>query len=85
MGKFNNNKDFDTSLTLVNLTLVNHVHVQPLGDDGEHGRGRQDRGRGCDVGGRRGHRGNAGRHSGMGFGSVLSQLIWIFRCVQYLY
>ena len=23
MGKFNNNKDFDTSLTLVNLTLVN--------------------------------------------------------------
>ena len=52
MGKFNNNKDFDTSLTLVNLTLVNHVHVQPLGDDGEHGRGRQDRGRSCRGGGR---------------------------------
>ena len=74
MGKFNNNKDFDTSLTLVN-------YVQPLGDDGEHGRGRQDRGRGCRGGGRRGHRGDAGRHSGMGFGSVLLQSIWIIRCV----
>ena len=81
MGKFNNNKDFDTSLTLVDLTLVNYVRT--LGGDGEHGRGRQDRGRGGRGGGRRGHRGDAGRHTGMGFGSVL--LIWIFICVQYLY